>query len=99
MEDNKLSIRINVAERFYPLRIAPQDEERLRRAARMINDKLSQYKQRYVERDLQDALAITALQFVIRLIELEEKRDISPVVNELMALDKELENYLNIVKG
>ena len=99
MEDNKLSIRINVAERLYPLRIVMQDEERLRRAARMINDKLSQYKQRYVDRDLQDALAITALQFVVRLIELEEKHDVSPVINDLMALDKELEDYLNIVKG
>lgn len=99
MEDNKLSIRINVAERLYPLRIVPQDEERLRSAARMINDKLSQYKQRYVDRDLQDALAITALQFVVRLIELEEKRDVSPIINDLMTLDKELEDYLKIVKG
>lgn len=99
MEDNKLSIRINVAERLYPLRINMQDEERLRRAARMINDKLSQYKQRYVDRDIQDALAITALQFVVRLIELEEKRDVAPIITELAALDKELEDYLNVVKG
>lgn len=98
MEDNKLSIRINVAERLYPLRIVMQDEERLRRAARMINDKLSQYKQRYVDRDVQDALAITALQFVVRLIELEEKRDVSPIINELISLDKELEDYLNVIK-
>mgnify|MGYP003623472036 CR=1 FL=1 len=98
MEDNKLSIRINVAERLYPLRIAMQDEERLRRAARMINDKLSQYKQRYVERDVQDALAITALQFVVRLIELEEKRDVSPIINELMTLDKRLDDYLSTIE-
>ena len=99
MEDNKLSIRINVAERLYPLRIAMQDEERLRSAARMINEKLSQYKLRYADRDLQDALAITALQFVVRLIELEEKKDVSPVISELMKLDKELEDYLDVIKG
>jgi cell division protein ZapA len=97
MEDIKLSVRINVAERLYPLRIAMQDEERLRRAARMINEKLNQYKERYIDRDLQDALAITALQFVVRLVELEERKDVSPVINDLIKLDKELEEYLNVI--
>ncbi len=39
MED-KLSIRVNVADRYYPLKIDRKDEERIRKAAKLINDKV-----------------------------------------------------------
>jgi len=32
-----------------------------------------QYKQRYVDKDIQDFLAMAALQYVIKLIEIEDK--------------------------
>ncbi len=94
MEDNKLSIKVNVADRFYPLKIELKDEERIRTAAKMINEKVLQYKQRYVDKDIQDFLAMAALQFVIKYIEDEEKQDIEPVLNEIIALNKELDDYL-----
>ena len=71
--DDKLSIRVNVADRYYPLKVEREDEEKIRRAARMINEKVLQYKQRYTDKDVQDFLAMAALQFVIKLIEEEEK--------------------------
>jgi len=36
--EEKLSIRVNIADRYYPLKIERDDEERIRRAAKMIND-------------------------------------------------------------
>lgn len=93
MED-KLSIRVNVAERFYPLKISRSDEEKIRRAARMINEKVLQYKQRYTDKDLQDFLAMAALQFVIRLIESEEKTDVVPFWEQLRELEQELGEYI-----
>jgi cell division protein ZapA (FtsZ GTPase activity inhibitor) len=71
--DDKLSIRVNVADRYYPLKVERQDEEKIRRAARLINEKVMQYKQRYTDKDVQDFLAMAALQFVIKLNEEEEK--------------------------
>jgi cell division protein ZapA len=53
MED-KLSIRVNVADRYYPLKIDRSDEEKIRNAARTINEKVSLYKKRYTDKDLQD---------------------------------------------
>ncbi len=73
--DDKLSIRVNVADRYYPLKVEIENEERIRKAARMINEKVLQYKQRYVDKDTQDFLAMAALQYVIRLIEMEERDD------------------------
>ena len=71
--DDKLSIRINIADRYYPLKIDRKDEERIRKAARSINEKVLQYKQKYTDKDTQDFLAMAALQFVIKVLEGEEK--------------------------
>ena len=93
--DDKLSIRVNVAERFYPLRIDRQDEERIRMAARLINEKVSQYKQRYADKDVQDFLAMAALQFVIKLLELENQHDESEMVDAVKDLNRKLEEILH----
>jgi len=93
MED-KLSIKVNVADRYYPLKIERKDEEKIRKAARLINEKVLQYKQRYLDKDVQDFLAMAALQFVTRIIEMEDKTDISPLEQKLQDLNEELEEYL-----
>jgi cell division protein ZapA len=92
--DDKLSIRINVADRYYPLRIDRGDEERIRKAAKMINDKVLQYKQHYSDKDHQDFLGMAALQFVIKLLELEEKQDDSPIVEMARELNHQLSEIL-----
>ncbi len=93
MED-KLSIRVNVADRYYPLKIDRNDEEKIRRAAKMINEKVLQYKQRYTDKDTQDFLAMAALQYVIKVIETETNYEASPVLEELKDLDSELDEFL-----
>jgi len=92
--DDKLSIKVNVADRYYPLKIERKDEEKIRKAARLINEKVLQYKQRYLDKDVQDFLAMAALQFVTRVIEMEDKFDISPLEQKLQELNEELEVYL-----
>ena len=67
--DEPLSIKVQIAERFYPLKIKRSDEEKIRKAARLINDKVLQYKQRYTDKDAQDFIAMAALQFVINLLD------------------------------
>jgi cell division protein ZapA len=93
--DDKLSIRVNVAERYYPLRIDRNDEERIRLAARLINDKVTQYKQHYADKDMQDFLAMASLQMVIKMLELENQQDDTPIVEAVKDLDKKLEELLS----
>ncbi len=92
--DDKLSIRVNVADRYYPLRIRRDEEERIRKAAKMINEKVIQYKQHYSDKDHQDFLGMAALQFVIKLLELEEKQDDSPIIDKVRELDQVLSELL-----
>jgi len=93
--DERLSIRVNVADRYYPLKIERKDEEKIRRAARKINEKVLQYKQRYTDKDVQDFLAMAALQFVIKVIDSEKNDDISPVFDGVKEIISELNEYIN----
>ena len=67
--DDKLSIRINIGDKYYPMRINRDEEELIRKAAKIINDKLTQYRTKYAERDMVDLLAMTALQYTKKFIQ------------------------------
>ena len=93
--DEKLLIRLNVVDRYYPLKVERHEEEKVRKAAKLINDKVLQYKQRYIDKDSQDFLAMAALQFVIKYLESENRTDVSPVISELKDLNDELEDFIS----
>jgi len=92
--DDKLAIKVQIAERFYPLKIELRDEEKIRKAAKLINDRLLQYKQRYTDKDPQDFLAMAALQFVIQLLDCESKQNFVSLEEDLKALSGELDILL-----
>ena len=92
--DDKLSININIADRLYPLRIDRKEEENIRKAAKIINDKVVQYKQRYPSKDLQDCLAMATLQFVIQKFDNEKQTEYSPIVEELERMNDFLAEYI-----
>jgi cell division protein ZapA len=93
---DKLPIRIKIDGREYPLKVDRDDEEKYRKAAKIINDIILQYRQKYSSSNTQDFLAMTAFQFVLKTIELEEKVDQSPLFDELKKMDEELSDYLSL---
>ena len=94
MVEEQLSIKVQIAERFYPLKIKRTDEEKIRKAARLINDKVLQYKQRYTDKDAQDFMAMAALQFVINLLDCEQQQNVVSLEKELVDLSSELDELL-----
>ena len=93
---DKLSIKIKIDGREYPLKVDRDEEEKYRKAAKIINDIILQYRQKYSSSNTQDFLAMTAFQFALKSIELEEKVDRSPLFDELKKLDEELSDYLSL---
>ncbi len=92
--DDKLSIKVNLAERYYPLKIDRDDEEKIRRAARLINEKVLQYKQKYADKDTQDFLAMAALQFVIKVMETEDQMDMTPFEEKVKEMSEQVGEFL-----
>ncbi|WP_353778423.1 cell division protein ZapA [Winogradskyella sp. 3972H.M.0a.05] len=93
----QLKIKLSIANRVYPLTIAPSQEEGLRKAAKKIEAMINQFEQNYSVRDKQDVLAMCALQFASQV----EQKTIDTinvsedVQNRLSALDELLKTHLS----
>jgi cell division protein ZapA len=93
--NEEFTINVGICDRNYPIKINRNDEEKIRKAAKKINDTVAQYKQLYNSKDGQDFLAMVALQFATRVVESEEHFEIQPVIEELGKLDRQLSELLN----
>ena len=65
--EEKLKIKLSIADRVYPLTIDPKQEEGLRKAAKNIESLAKKFEQNYAVRDKQDVLAMCALQFASKI--------------------------------
>lgn len=92
--DEKLAIKLKIIDRYYPLRIDWQDEEKLREASRRINEVVDKYRQRYTDKDNQDFLAMATLQFVTRLLEFESNNSIELINKEIEDVCGEIDQFI-----
>ena len=67
-----MSIKIKIADREYPMRVIPEDEERIRKAGRVINEKIKTYAQQFGIDDKQDLLAMVAFDILVDKSQKEE---------------------------
>jgi len=96
--DDTFTINLYIADKHYPLRIKRSEEELVRKAARLINDKIALYRNNFrmedSELELKDLLAMAACQIAIQAIKAEERSDSSPIAESIIQLNKELEDLL-----
>ncbi|MFZ4860834.1 cell division protein ZapA [Sphingobacterium sp. Mn56C] len=69
----EISIKINIADRVYPLRVTVEEEEIIRHAAKLINEKIKELQDNYAVRDKQDLLSMCVLQYATGMIKAERK--------------------------
>ena len=94
---SKLSIKVVVAGRTYPLSVSQDEKEKVINAAADINKAINLLKDNYAVKDMQDLLAMTALQLASKennqtsttddksiLLKIEE--DLQSLSNDMEAL-------------
>ena len=93
---NTFKIKLSIADRVYPLTIAPSQEEGLRKAAKQIELLAKNFEQNYAVRDKQDVLAMRALHFASKTTQsnIEESQDNKEVQERLKALEEVIDNSL-----
>lgn len=64
---DKLSIKINIANRFYPLKIERSSEENIRNAVKSIEKRLKFYEDNYAIKDKQDILAMCLIEYASKI--------------------------------
>lgn len=74
MED--LSIKIKIADREYPMKVKRVDEERVRTAGKLINEKIKSYREQFSIDDKQDLLAMVAFDCLIDKMASEETHQV-----------------------
>ena len=90
----QISVKIPVAGRIYPLTIAMEEEESIRKAAKEIDESIKKLRATYAVRDIQDLLAMTALQAVSELKNDTHDTEMQESLDALRKIDADLDALL-----
>lgn len=95
--DEKLKIKLSIADRVYPLTVNMSQEEGLRSASKKIDVMIKQFEENYAVRDKQDVLAMCALQFASQLEQkqIDNSIDGSETISRLTKINDLLVKYLD----
>jgi cell division protein ZapA len=95
--DEKLKIKISIADRVYPLTVDVSQEEGLRSASKKIDTIIKQYEENYAVRDKQDVLAMCALHFAAQSEQKQINNSIdgTEAIDRLTKLNSLLDDYLS----
>ena len=88
--DEKLKIKISIADRVYPLTVELSQEEGLRSASKKIDTMIKQFEENYAVRDKQDVLAMCALQFASQT----EQKQIDNAIDGFVSVDSIINLFL-----
>ena len=94
--DEKLKIKISIADRVYPLTVELSQEEGLRSASKKIDTMIKQFEENYAVRDKQDVLAMCALQFAAQTEQKQIDNAIDGVatIERIKKINARLDQYL-----
>ncbi|HAS39112.1 MAG TPA: cell division protein ZapA [Microscillaceae bacterium] len=80
--NQSLSIKLKLADRDYPMQTDSNTESRLRKAAKVINEKIKEYRKQFGIDDRQDLLAMVALDYAVETLTLtQESEDAQEMVS------------------
>lgn len=95
--DEKLKIKISIADRVYPLTVESSQEEGLRSASKKIDAMIRQFEENYAVRDKQDVLAMCALQFATQVEQkqIDKSTDLEDAFERLRKMDEKASEILS----
>ena len=93
MEPKEISIKVLIGDRQYPLKISSGEEENVRKAAKLVNERSKFYTENFSVQDKQDAIAMSALEFASENLNATSTgQSISAEMEQLLI---ELDQYLD----
>jgi len=71
---DKLSIKLHIANRIYPMKIERKSEEYIRDAVKKIEERLKFYEDNYAIKDKQDLLAMCLIEYASKFETINNKK-------------------------
>lgn len=81
-----LKIKVTVANRTYPLTIKRDEEEQVRKAVKVIEERLKVYEKNFAARDTQDLLSMCLLEMSVKVLADEQKVKVDSSVEEQLQM-------------
>ena len=94
--ENKLSIKLHIANRIYPMKIERKSEEHLRNAVKRIEERLKFYEENYAIKDKQDLLAMCLIEYASKFETINNKNIVEDdgLTEKLNAIDAILDTTI-----
>ena len=89
---SELSIKVVIGGRTYPLTINREDEEKIRKSVSEIENNIKNLKENYAVNDMQDLLAMTALEYANDSVTKNNPVEFEKLSKEIISLRNELED-------
>jgi cell division protein ZapA len=89
---SELSIKVVIGGRTYPLTINREDEEKIRKSVSEIENNIKNLKENYAVNDMQDLLAMTALEYANDSVTRNNSLEIEKLSKEIINLRNGLED-------
>ena len=89
---SELSIKVVIGGRTYPLTINREDEEKIRKSVSEIENNIKNLKENYAVNDMQDLLAMTALEYANDSVTKNNSVEIEKLSKEIINLRNGLED-------
>lgn len=84
-----IPLNITIADRTYRIKVAPKDEEAVRKTSALINQKMVEFKNAYAGKDMQDYVSMVLLWFMT------EQQQQGTNLYELESLQNQIETLNN----
>ena len=94
----EISITVEIAGRPYKVTILRTEEEMFRKAVKVLAEKLKEYSTSYAIKDVQDALALVALQYTSSSLKYENQlqNGNGKLIEKLNEIDNILSENINV---
>lgn len=87
----KVSLKLEIAGRTYPISVLETEQERVLEASKTLNDAINALKKQYAVNDLQDLMAMASLQLILKSNQ-NHLGELNQLERKLENLEKEFSN-------
>lgn len=91
-----IPVNIVIGDRSYRIKVAPEDEEHVRRTVKIINEKVVEFKTNFAGKDMQDYVAMVLIWYATQVTS-ENKNSITVEGGEIQSAEalKKLEQQID----
>ncbi len=97
---SEVNIKVEVAGSVYPLKVDTEDEQNIKEAVKLINNKIAEFERNYAIKDKKEVLGMVMLQLVSQLYKKADlaEKELSHLKLLFTDVEEMLKNHLRDVK-